>query len=267
MNEAEPRSANARVDLARFPELLVTDSAIEPIIFTYQFLLSDGRIWSFEVRLDPLTLKQLHSPRAIPPADRTRLEVSQCANCPLSTDTTPYCPVALSIDDMVDFFADSYAHEEARVIVQAKERSYEKVCSLQIGIGSLLGLLMATSGCPVMEPMRPLARSHLPFATAYETLPRVISRYLFQQYLKSRRGEEPDWEMSKLSQAYEAIGLVNEGISKRLSQVMVQDASRNAVSRLHVFAELLSFSIDENMIHEILDDFRCEGTVASDATD
>lgn len=168
---------------------------------------------------------------------------------------------------MVDFFADSYAHEEARVIVQAKEHSYEKVCSLQIGIGSLLGLLMATSGCSVMEPMRPLARSHLPFATAYETLPRVISRYLFQQYLKSRRGEEPDWEMSKLSQAYEAIGLVNEGISKRLSHVMVQDASRNAVSRLHVFAELLSFSIDENMIHEILDDFRSEGTVASDATD
>ena len=67
MNEAEPRSANARVDLARFPELLVTDLAIEPIVFTYQFLLSDGRIWSFEVRLDPLTLKQIHSPRAIPP--------------------------------------------------------------------------------------------------------------------------------------------------------------------------------------------------------
>ena len=111
-----------------------------------------------------------------------------------------------------------------------------------------------------MEPMRPLARSHLPFATAYETFPRVISRYLFQQYLRSRRGEDPDWEMSKLSQAYEGIQQVNEGITKRLSHVKVRDASRNAVSRLHLFAELLSFSIDENVIHEILEDFRSEGT-------
>ncbi len=238
----------------------VTESASELIIFSYEFLLSDDRRWSYQVRLDPLTLKQVHEAPTIPLPEWTRLEVSQCTNCPLSPESTPHCPVAVSIDEMVEFFADSYAHEEARVTVHAKERSYEKVCSLQIGIGSLLGLLMATSGCPVMEPMRPLARSHLPFATAYETLPRVISRYLFQQYLRSRRGEDPDWEMSKLSQAYEGIQQVNEGITKRLSHVKVRDASRNAVSRLHVFAELLSFSIDENVIHEILEDFRSEGT-------
>ena len=55
-------------------------------------------------------------------------------------------------------------------------------------------------------------------------------------------------------------------ITKRLGQLMVQDAIRNAVSRLHVFAELLSFSIDENMIHEILEDFRDEGTGPRDVT-
>ena len=55
-------------------------------------------------------------------------------------------------------------------------------------------------------------------------------------------------------------------ITKRLGQLMVQDASRNAVSRLHVFAELPSFSIDENMIHEILEDFRNEGTGPRDVT-
>ena len=55
-------------------------------------------------------------------------------------------------------------------------------------------------------------------------------------------------------------------ITRRLGQLMVQDASRNAVFRLHVFAELLSFSIDENMIHEILEDFRNKGTGPRDVT-
>ncbi len=238
----------------------MTESATEPIVFSYEFAFSNDERQAFEIRLDPLNLEQVHPCTSKPPPDWTCLEVSRCTNCPLAPEATSHCPVAISLAPVVDFFAQSFAHEEAEVTVRAKERTYVKVCSLQVGIGSLIGLLMPTSGCPVLEPLRPLARSHLPFATAYETLPRVASRYLFQQYLRSCRGEEPDWEMSKLSQSYEGIQQVNEGISGRLGFVKVRDASRNAVSRLHAFSELLSFSIDENLVKEILDDFRHEGS-------
>ncbi len=64
--------------------------------------------------------------------------------------------------------------------------------------------------------------------------------------------------LNKLSEVYDAIQLVNSGISERLGAVQVRDASRNAVSHLHIFAELLTFSIDENILKEVLDDLRAE---------
>lgn len=229
------------------------------IRFRYDFNLGNERSWSFDVELDPihLTLIPPRRERSLP--EWTRLEVGQCENCPLSRKEHEHCPVAVAIIDVVDRFATSYAHEKATVTVHARERRYEKDCSLQIGLGSLMGLLMATSGCPVMAPLKPIARSHLPFATSYETIPRIASRYLFQQYLHWQNAdEEPDWELRKLSKIYAQIQLVNNGISKRLETVKVRDASRNAVSHLHIFAELLAFSIDENMLKEVLDDLRNE---------
>ena len=107
----------------------VTESASELIIFSYEFLLSDDRRWSYQVRLDPLTLKQVHEAPTIPLPEWTRLEVSQCTNCPLSPESTPHCPVAVSIDEMVEFFADSYAHEEARVTPYTQKSAVTKKCA------------------------------------------------------------------------------------------------------------------------------------------
>lgn len=55
---------------------------------------------------------------------------------------------------------------------------------MQIGLYSLLGLVMATSGCPHLDFLRPLALHPLPFSSIHETVFRVSSSYLTEQYFR-----------------------------------------------------------------------------------
>lgn len=59
-----------------------------------------------------------------------------------------------------------------------EERTYSKDTLLQQGLASLLGIVMTTSGCPVLEPLKPMVRFHLPFATLTETVYRMVSMCL-----------------------------------------------------------------------------------------
>ena len=109
---------------------------------------------------------------------------------------------------------------------------------------------MASSGCPIIGVLRPLVRFHLPFASLDETEYRVFSTYIFAQYFKFLTGEEPDWEMQKLKAAYEQIQIVNTSIVTKLSEVELNDTSRNAVVTLSSFAEYIIFNLqDREYLH------------------
>ncbi len=51
----------------------------------------------------------------------------------------------------------------------------------QQAMSSVLGLIMATAGCPWTDRLRPMARFHLPFASDAETLYRSISMFLLSR--------------------------------------------------------------------------------------
>ena len=55
---------------------------------------------------------------------------------------------------------------------------------------SLIGIYMVTSGCPIMDKLRPMARFHLPFASTEETIYRAISTYLLGQYFLEQKGKK-----------------------------------------------------------------------------
>jgi hypothetical protein len=131
--------------------------------------------------------------------------------------------------------------------VKTQERTYVKKTSLQKGIASIIGLFMTTSNCPIMDKLRPMARFHLPFATSVETFFRSISTYLTAQFLVSRKGQEPDWTLTKLLDYYKAINLVNKGISNRLAKASERDANVNAVVILHSFGDGISYFIQDGL--------------------
>lgn len=111
----------------------------------------------------------------------TELKNFKCPNCLLVENEYKYCPIAVNIIDLIDFFKTS-SYPEVNVIVDTEIRRYSKHPSLQKGISSLMGIYMVTSGCLIMEKLKPMVRYHLPFATLEETSYRMVSMDLLAQY-------------------------------------------------------------------------------------
>jgi hypothetical protein len=216
----------------------------DQIKYLYKFTFNQQIDVSFEVRINEKTLLIENDVSHIT-KDWTKLENFECPNCPLDKSKNEYCPLARNLAEILDFFNSLPSYEEANVSVETNDRTTSKQTTVQIGVGSLIGIIMASSGCPIIGVLRPLVRFHLPFASLDETEYRVFSTYIFAQYFKFLTGEEPDWEMQKLKAAYEQIQIVNTSIVTKLSDVELNDTSRNAVVTLSSFAEYIIFNLED----------------------
>ena len=166
----------------------------------------------------------------------TRLSHHQCPNCPYSSETHPRCPIAVNMVGVIEAFADVISHAEAEVVVMTEVRKYSARVNMTHAVGSLIGIFMATSGCPIMDRLKPMVLTHLPFPTTEESIYRTVSMYLLAQYFRFKSGREPDWHLEKLGDFFEDINLVNQAFVKRLTDFVEKDASLNAVVLLNAFA-------------------------------
>jgi hypothetical protein len=224
--------------------------AAAPWVIRYEYEQPQGARVAFDVPLDPRTLLNTRPPPAVTP-DWARLSFHTCPNCPLDPRTSPACPVALHLLEVVEGFRGFYSYQRVSVRVEVAERAYErKDLPLQAALSPLVGLLMATSGCPVLGKLRPQVRFHLPFATQVETAARASSLYLLAQYFVLRSGGEPDWTLEGLAQAYRAISIVNRAFANRLRAAAPTDANVNALIRLDTISQAVP-DIVENELEEL----------------
>jgi hypothetical protein len=219
------------------------------LTFIYRFVISKEESKDFNIVLDRLTLQQMNKNEG-PYPEWAGLDFNKCANCPLDVAEHPHCPVAVSLIDTVEYFKNCISFDEVDVYLKAPNRDYMTHISMQEGLSSMIGLLMATSGCPHMEMLKPMARFHLPFAEEDETMYRVITMYLMAQYFVNRRGGAPDWELKNLAGMYDNIRTVNKHFVQRLSKIKIKDASLNALIKLDCFAISVAFTIDQNLMEE-----------------
>jgi hypothetical protein len=209
----------------------------------YVFELDDGRQVRFEV--DP---ERTSDPDAVPDApDWVALGYHRCDNCPLAASTCARCPAAVDLLDILQAFRSIDSTARAVVHVGTSERTYMRRCDVQTGLGSLIGLVMATSGCPILSRMQPMARTHLPFASIEETIFRTASSYLLQQYFVARRGGTPDFELDGLRDLYAQLTVVNVSFARRIRAAAERDAGLNAITQLFSLGTLVSLSLDENL--------------------
>jgi hypothetical protein len=115
---------------------------------------------------------------------------------------------------------------------------------------------MVTSGCPIMDKLRPMVRTHLPFAKIEETTYRLASMYLLAQYFVQLHGGRPDWELRQLVGLCDDIGKVNQGFSRRLLSINPRDASLNGLASLDCFTMSAAFAIDRDHLSELEAMFR-----------
>lgn len=208
----------------------------------YHFLFPDGRSESLEAGAaapQPLA--------ALPPW--TELGFHQCANCPLSTSDTKHCPMAVQLMPLVALFEKVRSYDDVTATVETDERTVTKRTSVQKVLRSLMGLLSASSDCPRIEFLKPMAHYHLPFSSREETVYRVVSTYLLSQYFLRQQGKAADAGLDGLKAHYRELQRVNAGMAERLGAIRAEggDSSVNALVLLDLFAQSLPDSIDTEL--------------------
>jgi len=215
-----------------------------PVRFEYVFRFDDGEEIRFEAKLDPQSLALIRGEAAQPPA-WARLSEVGCSVCELDAAEHSHCPVAVSLGGVVQRFGKRFSYEKVKVQVTTAERVISTETSLQHALSSLTGIYMVTAGCPTMDKLRPMVRFHLPFATLQETVYRVVSTYLLGEYLRMRRGQEPDWDLDGLYGIYSAVHEVNLAMTRCIRKAAPYDANANALVHLDLFTDVVTLAVQD----------------------
>ncbi len=209
---------------------------METLKYEYRFRFPNGREERFPVNLDGSTLSPLDG---FPPErpDWTRLDFHRCEGCPASLDGQGHCPLASQIAPLVEHMSDVVSIDEVEVTVILDERTVTRSATAQEGISSLMGILVATSGCPFSAFLKPMARFHLPFASLEETFYRAASMYMLGQYYRWNGGLSADLDMKGLFRFYADLAKVNAGMANRIRAIRREDGAVNAIVLLDMFVK------------------------------
>lgn len=208
----------------------------------YRFVFPDKSEKEFEIKINSENYQIILPENSLTPEWTLRENI----NCPVQDCVhKEFCPIAYQLDKVIKLFDGIASYENVMVYVETPNRTYSKQTSVQSGAGSLIGVLMTTSGCHVLDKLRPMVHFHLPFASLDETEYRTFSMFLFAQFLRQRKGLEPDWKMSSLNSLYEDIMKINKNLAQKIAKLEKLDASINAVTILNNFAFSVTYSIED----------------------
>ncbi len=211
------------------------------ITYNYCFDFPDSSKKRFLIKLDPETYD--YKPSGGNPPDWAKLEVAQCQCCKLKKADHEYCPIAANIAELVLAFKDTASYKSCLVSCISTARTCSKETTVQDGLASILGIIMATSGCPSMTILKPMACFHLPFATVQESNYRSASAYLLRQYFTHQEGESADFFMERIQEYYQEVQEVNKGIFKRIDMTSEMNADKNAIITLNALAQILVLEV------------------------
>jgi hypothetical protein len=206
----------------------------------YCFDLPDGTQKTLDFSFDAADFR-LRNPAPTAPPFWTELKFNQCANCPLNADEHSHCPAALQMISAIEPLKALVSFDTVGVTVTQAERTVYAHTTAQQAMSSVLGLIMATAGCPWTDRFRPMARFHLPFASEVETVYRSVCMFLLARELT---GESPAQRFAGLEKLYENLHAVNRDMSRRLGAATRTDPPRNAMALLDAYTTLLPAALE-----------------------
>ena len=223
------------------------NNEMQPLVIEYRFRLQDNSEELFTIRLDPQTLETLPDSDADPLPDWTALSFSQCASCPLTAASSPRCPAAANLAPIVRRGEKLLSIDQVDLQVTTAERISLQKTTAQRALCSLMGLVIATSGCPHTAFFKPMARFHLPLASEEETIFRATSTYMLAQYFVNKEGGQADFNLEKLTNLYQTMQEVNLAMAKRVRSTSKTDSSLNAIVLLDMYAKALPYVIKQSL--------------------
>ncbi|MFA6498416.1 MAG: hypothetical protein WC256_14290 [Desulfurivibrionaceae bacterium] len=219
----------------------------QPLVIEYHFRLQDNSEELFIIRLDPQTLETLPDANAESLPHWTALSFSQCASCPLTEASSPHCPTAVNLAPIVQRSEKLLSFDLVDLQVTTAERVNLQKTTAQRALCSLMGLVIATSGCPHTAFLKPMARFHLPLANEEETIFRATATYMLAQYFVKNGGGQADFNLEKLTNLYRTMQEVNLAMAKRVRCASKTDSSVNAIVLLDMYAKALPYVIKQSL--------------------
>lgn len=165
----------------------------------------------------------------------------------MDTKKNAHCPVAIDVKETIQGCQEVLSCSTTDVRVITPERQYFKRCDARSGLRTLIGLVMATSQCPILSKMRGMARYHLHFASIEEIVFRGASSYLLSQYYISQEGGEPDWELKGLKQHYKDLLTLNYDFLQRIRAAKAANINLDILSALFSMSSRLSVSLEQQL--------------------
>ena len=214
----------------------------QPQRIRYRFDLPDGAQTTLDFSFDSTDFRLSNAAPAEAPF-WTELKFNRCANCPLNELEHAHCPVALQMASTLEPLKALVSFDTVGVTVLQEERTIYAQTSAQQAMSSVLGLIMATAGCPWTDHLRPMARFHLPFASEEETVFRSICMYLLAREIT---GSEQPQGFAALEDLYENLHIVNRDMSRRLGAATRTDPARNAMALLDSYTTLLPAALERS---------------------
>ncbi len=220
---------------------------METVDIEYKFKLPDKSEELFNLHLDPAT-GEIVGPLSNDLPEWTRLGFQQCPNCPYETGGRTHCPAAVCIADVVRGFKGLFSYDIIEVEIITNERRLVQQTSAQRGISSLMGLLIAASGCPRSAFFKPMARFHLPFSEPEETMYRATTMYLLAQYFRQQENQAYDPSLEGLAEIYRNMQIINTALAERIRAASEADSSVNALVMLDMHAKTAFYIIEEFLV-------------------
>lgn len=209
----------------------------------YRITLDDEHEFSYRIELE-----RQYDPQIAGQTPRwTRLENNRCSNCPLNPAQYSHCPAAVDLHRVIEDFRGLPAFKKVSVQVRTPEREYIKHAGLEEGLRALLGVIMATSACPLLGRLKPMAQQHLPFASNQEFILRAVSLYLMRQYFNFREGRHADWELKGLVKQFQQLQLVNQAFWQRIHETCDGDSNLKAFLSFFSMASSMSYSLEAQL--------------------
>jgi len=211
----------------------------------YDFSFDDNKDLSYTVDVDRPgmrnELKKSNTPEWV------LLSHCKCSNCPLSEEDSPVCPAAFDIQDVIEDFQSKPASQKVNINVIASDRSYSKRTNVEEGLRSLMGLVLATSQCPILGQLKPMAMHHMPFSSSNEFILRSVSVYLMQQYFEYRAEKTPDWDLKGLISRNKQLQLVNQALWQRIHLDNHNDSNLKTLLSFFSMSSSVSVSLETQL--------------------
>jgi hypothetical protein len=240
------------------PALQFTGHALWILMFSaklrhidYQIRKPCGTEIHIPIQLDERGLKRSDEERAglEAPSGASEYMGADCRACERHYGR---CKAETAIVDVAERFDDLHSTDRITTEVTIEGRTVSLESPAPRALASLMGLLMASSGCPRLIPFRAMALFHQPFATAEENVVRAAGFWLIRCWTQGTTTDESPF--TALQEVWDSLEDVNRHVGEKLLARTSSDAASNGIAFLDVLAKMGTLGLDSalDMLRPVL---------------